>query len=141
MPEEWQRRATRLKRIREAKRALEERARAAAEAEGKPPAEGKPEAKAQYNFSDPGARILKSGEGFVQAYNAQAAVEPEWQLIVGQAVTQAANDKEQVKPRVEVMEAPTGQRPKALLADSGYGSEKNLEDLHSAEEPEKKVEG
>jgi hypothetical protein len=32
----------------------------------------------------------------VQAYKAQVAVEQEFQLIVGQAVTQAANDKEQV---------------------------------------------
>ena len=68
-------------------------------------------------------------------------MEPEWQLIVGQAVTQAANDQEQVKPMVEVIEAQTGQRPKALIADSGYCSEKNLEYLDSAEEPERKVEG
>src|SRR5512143_1621032 len=94
LPEELQRRETRLQRIREAKKALEARARQKAEAEGKPSKDAQPEAKAQYNFTDPESRIMKSTEGFVQAYNAQIAVEPDFQLIVGQAVTQAANDKE-----------------------------------------------
>lgn len=93
MPEELQRRDTRRERIREAKQALEERVREKAEAEGKPPAAAKPEATDQYNFTDPESRIMKSSnEGFVQAYNAQIAAEPVLQLIVGQAVTQAAND-------------------------------------------------
>jgi transposase len=140
LPEELQRRETRLQRIREAKKALEERARQKAEAEGKPPEEAKPEAKAQYNFTDPESRIMKSTEGFVQAYNAQIAVEPAFQLIVGQAVTQAANDKEQIVPMVETMEAQSGQRPDELLADSGYCSEKNLEHLESADQPERKIE-
>ena len=71
-------------------------------------------------------------DGFVQGYNAQAAVEPALQLIVGQSVTPAANDKEQVVPMVEVIEQQSGQRPTELLADSGYCSEKNLEHLESA---------
>ena len=79
-----------------AKQALEQRAREQARAEGKPAEEAKPGGKAQYNFTDPESRIMQSSEGFVQAYNAQAAVEPDGQLIVGQAVTQAPNDKEQV---------------------------------------------
>ena len=53
MPEELQRRETRLKRIGEAKQALEQRAREQAEAEGKPAEEAQPEGKAQYNFTDP----------------------------------------------------------------------------------------
>jgi hypothetical protein len=56
------------------------------------------------------------------------------QLIVGQSVTPAANDKEQVSPMVEVIEQQSGQRPAELLADSGYCSEKNLEHLESAGE-------
>lgn len=70
MPEELQRRETRLRRIREAMKALEERAKAEAEAAGKQAAETEPKAKAQYNFTDPESRIMKSNEGFVQAYNA-----------------------------------------------------------------------
>ena len=141
LPEELQRRETRLQRIREAKKALEARAREEAKAEGKPVDEAKPQAKEQYNFTDPESRIMKSSsEGFVQAYNAQIAVEPELQLIVGQAVTQAANDKEQVEPMVQAIETQSGQRPQEMLADKGYCSEKNLEYLEAAQKPQKKIE-
>jgi len=76
LPDELQRRQTRLARIRQAQRAVEERAREKAKAEGKPEHKAEPEAKSQYNFTDPESRIMKSNEGFVQAYNAQIAVEP-----------------------------------------------------------------
>src|ERR1700681_4813419 len=48
------------------------------------------------------------------------------QLIVGQSVTPAGNDKEQIAPMVEVIERQSGQRPAAILADNGYCSERNL---------------
>jgi transposase len=140
LPAELQRRETRLRKIREAKKAVEERAREKAAAAGSPVEEAQPDGKAQYNFTDPESRIMKSHEGFVQAYNAQAVVEERFQLIVGQAVTQAANDKEQVEPMMEATVAQSGQRPEELLADSGYCSEKNLERLESAEEPGRRIE-
>ena len=141
LPEELQRRETRLKRIGEAKRALEERAREKAKAEGKAVEKAEPKGKDQYNFTDPESRIMKStSEGFVQAYNAQIVVEPEMQLIVGQAVTQAGNDKEQVAPMMEAVEEQSGQRPQAVIADSGYCSEKNLEHLESEKQPERRME-
>jgi len=144
LPAEWQRRETRLAKIKQAKKVVEQRAREKAAAEGKSAAEVKkaqPADKDQYNFTDPESRIMKGADGFVQGYNAQAAVEPERGLIVGQLVTQAANDKEQLKPMVEAIEAQSGQRPAALLADSGYCSEENLKYLESADEPEKRIEG
>lgn len=137
LPEELQRRETRVKKIREAKRALEERARQKAEAEGKSEKEvqqSRPASKDQYNFTDPESRIMKGSDGFVQGYNAQAAVEATLQLIVGQDVTQAANDKEQIKPMIQVMEEQSGQRPGEILADNGYCSEKNLEYLERSQE-------
>ena len=140
LPEELQRRQTRLARIREAQRVVEERARQKAKAEGKSEHKAEPEAKSQYNFTDPESRIMKSNEGFVQAYNAQIAVEPEFQLIVGQLVTQAGNDKEQVQPMVQAIEEQSGQRPEELLVDAGYCSESNLEYLESEAEPEKQIE-
>jgi len=141
LPEELQRRETRLKRIREAKRALEERAREKAKKEGKAVETARPKAKDQYNFTDPESGIMKSSsEGFVQAYNAQIVVEPELQLIVGQAVTQAANDKEQVGPMMAAVEAQSGQRPEVVIADSGYCSEKNLEDLESERQAGRRIE-
>jgi len=144
LPEELQRRETRLAKLKQAKKVLEQRARDKAAAEGKSAEavkRAKPEEKDQYNFTDPESRIMKGGDGFVQAYNAQAAVEPEMGLIVGQLVTQAANDKEQLKPMVEAIEAQSGQRPEAILADSGYCSEENLRYLESAGQPERKIEG
>src|SRR6266487_2298394 len=83
LPEELQRRETRLQKIREAKRALEERARQTAEKDGKPAGEVKqvkPAAKDQYNFTDPESRIMMGSDGLVQGYNAQAAVEPALQF-------------------------------------------------------------
>jgi transposase len=129
LPEELQRRETRIARIQEAKRALEERAREQAQSEGKNTQEAKPTAKAQYNFTDPESRILKGPDGFVQGYNTQIAVEPVFQLIVGQTVTQAANDKQQMVPLIETIEEQSGQRPKEVVADSGYCSDENLKYL------------
>src|ERR1700687_1022924 len=144
LPEELRRRETRLAKIKLAKKVVEQRAREKAAAEGKSAGEAKrakPEDKDQYNFTDPESRIMKGADGFVQGYNAQAAVEPTLLLIVGQSVTEAANDKKQLMPMVELIEQQSGQRPQAILADNGYCSEENLEHLESAEEPERQIEG
>ena len=142
MPAELERRETRLKKIKEAKRALEERAREKAAAEGKDPKQAEPKDKDQYNFTDPESRIMKGADGFVQGYNAQAAVEPDLQLIVGQTVTQATNDKEQLLPMLEVIEraerAKTGRgsgRQRLLLGEES-GTLWNRQT-----EPERRVEG
>lgn len=143
LPAELQRRQSRLAKIREAKQALQQRAREKAAAEGKPAEEvekAAPQDKDQYNFTDSESRIMKGADGFVQGFNAQAAVEPDLQLIVGQRVSQAANDKEQLQPLVEAVEQQSGQRPTEVLADSGYCSEKNLAYLESAEQPDNKIE-
>jgi transposase len=125
LPAELQRRESRLKRIREAKRALEGRAKEAAAAKGEPPESAKPDPKAQYNFTDPESRIMKGPDGFVQAYNVQVAVD-DLQLIVGQAVTQETNDKKQLLPMVTAIEQQSGATPLQLLADAGYCSDENL---------------
>ena len=144
LPEELRRRETRLAKIKAAQKVVEQRARDRAAEEGKSAQEAKrakPDDKDQYNFTDPESRIMKSGDGFVQGYNAQAAVEPTLLLIVGQSVTEAANDKQQLMPMVEIIEQQSGQRPQAILADSGYCSEENLGHLESADQPERKMEG
>src|SRR5208283_2665791 len=86
----------------------------------------KPDPKMQYNFSDPESRILKGPDGFLQGYNAQLAVEPVLQLIVGQGVTQEANDKRQLLPMLRQVKEQSGQKPTVALADNPYFSEKNL---------------
>ena len=72
---------------------------------------------------------MKGPDGFVQAYNAQAAVEPALQLIVGQALTQQANDKQQLLPIAYGLLPPAiigiGRRPQRgrdEFNDIGYGS-------------------
>ena len=144
LPEELSRRESRIAKIKQAKKVLEQRARDKAAEEGKGAEEvknTKPGDKDQYNFTDPESRIMMGADGIVQGFNAQAAVEPTMQLIVGQQVTQAANDKEQLISMVEVIEQQSGQRPAAILADNGYCSDKNLEFLESADEPENRIEG
>jgi hypothetical protein len=141
LPEELRRRQTRLKKIQEAKRAVEQRAREKAVEQGEEEKQARPKEKDQYNFTDAESRIMKGPDGFVQAYNAQAAVEPALQLIVGQMVTQAANDKEQLLPMIKVIQQQSGQRPEEVLADSGYCSEQNLEQLEAQGNQEPPIEG
>jgi hypothetical protein len=129
LPEELRRRETRIARIREAHQALEERAREQAKSEGKYAGKVQPTKKAQYKFTDPESRILKGPDGFVQGYNTQIAVEPVFQLIVGQRVTQAANDKQQMVPLIDAIETQSGQKPEGVLADNGYCSDENLKYL------------
>ena len=156
LPPELARRESRLRKIREAKAELEAEARAAAAEQaavarakcaererkaeetgkrpgGRPPAIPDPEAavpkpKAQRNFTDPESRIMKDGatKGFVQAYNAQAAVDGTAQVIVAAAVTQAANDVEQLVPLLAQVQRNVGQLPAVVTADAGYFSEANV---------------
>ena len=76
-------------------------------------------------------RIMKSKDGFVQAYNAQAAVDAQTQIIVAQDVTQSAVDCGQLLPMVDAVEKNLGRKPEQASADSGYCSEANLEALES----------
>jgi transposase len=143
LPEELRFRQERLKRIREAKRALEEAALEKARSEGKldendqpkprkggrppktPPGEPKP--KDQYNFTDPESHIMKMNHGgFDQAYNCQAAVDAEAQVIVAHDATASPNDKKQLTPLVAQIEENLDALPKKVSADSGYYSEENV---------------
>jgi len=144
LPAELRRRETRLAKIKQAKKVLEQRARQKAAAEGNSNEEvqkAKPADKDQYNFTDPESRIMMGADGIVQGFNAQVAVEPTLQLIVGQRVTPAANDKEQLVPMVTTIDQQSAQRPQAILADSGYCSEQNLAYLESADRPDQRIEG
>jgi transposase len=126
LPAELQRRESRLARIREAKKVLKERAKDEAVAKGEPSESAIPDPKSQYCFTDPESRIMKGPDGFVQAYNAQVAVD-DLQFIVGQAVTQACNDKKQLMPMIATITQQSGEAPTVLLADAGYCSDENLE--------------
>lgn len=123
IPEELAFRETRLKKIQEAKAALEKRIK---EEKGKVP---KP--KNQINFTDPESRIMKdsSTKSFVQGYNAQCAVDTASQLIVAADVTTETNDVRQVEPMVIQITENMGLPPRELSADAGYFSEENINSL------------
>jgi transposase len=147
MPEWVADKERRLAKIRAAKAALEAEANAAAEeerrrraaAEEKRLAEGRqksgrtpappraePEGKAQRNFTDPDSRILKTKDGYIQGYNAQAAVDGTAQIIVAHALTAGMSDQDQLVPLLEGIESNLGRQPKEASADAGYCSEANL---------------
>ena len=141
MPEWVANKQRRLEKIREAKAALEAEARATAQAEhdqdqhsdrdsgGPPPAA--PADEAQRNFTDPDSRIMKSSaEGFVQAYNGQAAVDAHRHVIVAQMLTNQPTDFSHLKPILSQIKATTGRQAKELSADAGYCSEQNLAELN-----------
>jgi transposase len=135
----------RLEKIREAKAALEAEARAEAAAKKRkdksrenrpgsgrprkhPP--GTPKDSAQRNFTDPESRIMKTRDGFIQGYNAQAAVDSDHQVIVAQGLTNNASDAHQLEPMLDQIKANTGRQAQELSADAGYCYEHNLTALN-----------
>jgi transposase len=89
-------------------------------------ADGKPTPKAQRNFTDPESRIMKSGDGYVQAYNCQAMVDDAHQIIVAESVTNQPPDVEHLVPMVARTVENCGKKPRKLVADAGYFSEANV---------------
>lgn len=94
-----------------------------------------PGAKEQYNFTDPESRIMKAGSGnhFEQNYNAQAAVEVESCLIVGERVSQSPNDKQELVPTMKRL-APEVGAIEAVLIDSGFYSQSAVRAVEENEE-------
>ncbi len=100
----------------------------------KPPQAG-PRAKDQVNFTDEESRIMPSSEGFVQAYNAQAAVDIDSHLIVEHHMTQQPNDKQEIEPALKRLHEVAERlgKPDGLLADAGYFSEDNVKHCEAGE--------
>ena len=149
VPEELARRETRLAKIREARAVIEERARQRAERDGEnydrkmkerarkekegrktrgpvpQPPDPAPRDKDQYNFTDPESRIMKTGDGFQQCYNAQAAVHHDRRLIVGITFSASPNDKNELLPTLDAIPGEVG-KPSICCADAGYISTTNV---------------
>ena len=126
LPKELAFRESRLKKIREAKAALEEEADREAEAAASANRRhsGVPDDKAQRNFTDPESRIMPApgGKHFIQAYNAQAAVDSSHQVIVAAEVINKPADRGQAEPMMDMVKANTGKLPRQMSADAGYFS-------------------
>ena len=164
LPDELKRRTDRLMKIRQAQARLEaeakakadedqrrrdeeeaQRARAGRQRRGREPApvDPTPEDKAQTNFTDAEAKIMKqSNKGFDYSYNAQAVVDGAEQIIVSAEVTNQANDNQQAAPLARAalanlaaagIERPTQAdgmpQPIPNTADTGYFSEQAVEEL------------
>ena len=146
-PPDWMRdKQARLARIRAAKAELEAEARAAEAARPPPPCHpdgspkprpgrppqhppGQPKPQAQRNFTDPESRIMKGRDGFIQAYNAQACVDADKQIIVAHRLTNNGSDQDALLPLLDGVEANTGEMPDEVSADNGFCSETNLQGL------------
>jgi len=94
--------------------------------EVKPEPEPKPAPKAQRNFTDPESRIMKGPDGFLQGYNAQAAVDAKAQIIVAHGLSDCSADSGQLAPMIQAIRANTGRNPAQFSADAGYCSDANL---------------
>ena len=154
IPEELARREERLRKIAEARakeryerELAEHKAKLAARAAktaatgkkpgGKPPEPptAGPLPKDQINLTDEDSRIMPvAGGGFDQCYNAQAAVAVGSMLVVTADVVQAPNDKQQIEPTLDKLEAlpPALGETETLLADAGYFSVANVEACEKA---------
>jgi hypothetical protein len=152
LPEELAFRAGRLAKIRQAMDELEAEAKAEAakipvdsesnesvdrsvsKKSGRPKKNpvGVPDDKAQKNFTDPESKIMKSADkSFIQGYNAQAAVDSEYQVIVATMVTNKVADSPHTEPVVERIEQTLGRLPDEMSLDAGYYSESNVKCLES----------
>jgi transposase len=135
MPDWVANKLDRLTKIRDAKAALEKEAREEAARRrdddgpaGRPKhhADGTPSENSQRNFTDPESRILKTRDGYLQGYNAQAAVDGERQIIVATEVYATQNDAQFLDEMLAQIRSNTGRQACELSADYGYLSDANL---------------
>jgi|SRR5580700_5512484 transposase len=141
-PPDWMRdKQQRLVHIRAAKAELEAEAKLAADAKAAVPQRyrggrkpkhppGSPKPAAQRNFTDPDSRVMIGRDGFIQAYNAQAAVDGSRQIILAHRLSNNPDDHAALVPLVEAVKANTGRKPVEISGDAGFCSHDNLTALH-----------
>ena len=122
IPEDLKYKQERLDKIKRAKKALEQR-----EALVNPGKEI--DDKKQISFADTDARIMGKEGDFDYRYNAQISVDADLQIIVGQHLSFNANDKQEILPALEALQATTGRLPEKMTMDNGYMSGDNLQAL------------
>jgi transposase len=126
IPEDLKFKQARLAKIKAAKQALEQR-----EEQLNPGRDI--DDKKQISFADTEARIMgKKGGSFDYAYNAQISVDADLQIIVGQHISQSANDKQEVEPALKALQDTAGRLPDQLSVDNGYWSGDNLQALEQS---------
>ena len=145
LPEELQRRETRLSTIQAAKARLEARQAEEDRRQGRTPNDGRksrghkpfardfgvPPDDAQDNFTDPESRIMKTASGFDQCYNGQIAVDAITQLIVATGLTNCGADNAELLPLINRVEETLGGAPPEVLADAGSRAEATFQTLET----------
>ncbi|WP_448217991.1 IS1182 family transposase [Endozoicomonas sp. 2B-B] len=127
IPEDLQFKEERLKKIKAAKEALEEREKALNPDE---PIDDK----RQISFADHDARIMSKKSYCEYSYNAQITVDADNQIIVGQHISQQANDVQEAEPALEALSETTdGAVVDKVSMDNGYFSGPNLHVLDKHE--------
>ncbi|SHN92378.1 transposase IS4 family protein [Bathymodiolus heckerae thiotrophic gill symbiont] len=122
IPEDLKHKQARLEQIKAAKTALEVR-------EEKCNPGQVIDDKKQISFADKEARIMGKKGSFDYQYNVQISVDEDRQIIVGQHLSQNANDKQEIEPALVAIKEATGTLPDKLSADNGYMSGDNLQAL------------
>ena len=119
--------------------AYEDVSRARAD-EGRPAVRGPTEAvsppaspQGEVNLTDPDSRVMKAFRGYVQGYNAQAAVN-EQQIVLAAEITVESVDFSHLGPMVdatlrELEQAGISDKPQTALADAGYWNEQHMDDV------------
>jgi len=122
IPDDLKIKEKRLEKIKKIKRQLEDR-----EEKENPGKEIDP--KKQISYADTDAKIMKRSKDFAYCYNAQISVDSKDQIIVGQHLTQNANDKKELGRAIDEIEKNTDKLPEKISADSGYLSSENISAL------------
>lgn len=112
MPRDLHDPARRKEKLREAKKKLDDLERAKKRLED--------EKTKTTNLTDPDARLMKTHDGIRPAYNAQAAVDSQYQVVVAANVVKDEADYNQLIPMIELVKQNTGKAPWITTADSGY---------------------
>lgn len=88
--------------------------------------DGTPKPKAQRNFTDPESRIMLRDGAYLQAYNAQIAVDEDHQIIVAAALSNQGPDVEYFEPLLRRVVQNCDAVPERVTADAGYFSDDNV---------------
>jgi len=125
IPDDLKIKEKRLEKIKRVKKELQER-------EEKENPGKEIDGKKQISYADTDAKIMKKGKDFAYCYNGQVSVDSKNQIIVGQHLTQNANDKKELERAIDEIEKNTGKLPEKISADSGYLSSENISVLKDA---------
>lgn len=125
IPDDLKIKEKRLEKIKKIKKELEKR-------EQKENPKEKIDGKKQISYADTDAKIMKSRGNFEYCYNGQISVDSKNQIIVGQHLTQNANDKNELKRALTEIKINTEKTPEKASADSGYRSSDNISAIENA---------